>query len=397
MVEKQILEDVAKQNKYAILLQGKISRKVVKQTVMTTVYGVTFIGAREQIEKQLKDRGDVPAEETWLAASYVAKKVLAAIGDLFKGAKEIQTWLNTSARLIAKSIPPERLDAVIAQSEDASRPKQSPKDTPANRLKDEQMTTVVWTTPMGLPIVQPYRKTKRKQVLTALQTVYISDPSAPTTVNATKQASAFPPNFIHSLDATHMMLTALDCRDQGITFASVHDSYWTHACSIDRMSEVIRDTFVALHSSDVLGKLAEEFRERYKGYRVPVLSLKNGRLIKQFGVRTNAAGLAKDLDELSGETVSLADHSQSSDAQSDVNAVVSAAAGEHDNTESVEREGHGDADVLKALQADPAKTRRPRVIPIEAKYVELGSVLPPLPKKGQFEVSTIKKSLYFFS
>ena len=31
-------------------------------------------------------------------------------------------------------------------------------------------------------------------------------------VNGVKQASAFPPNFIHSLDATHMMLTALECR-----------------------------------------------------------------------------------------------------------------------------------------------------------------------------------------
>lgn len=31
-------------------------------------------------------------------------------------------------------------------------------------------------------------------------------------VNSVKQASAFPPNFIHSLDATHMMLTALECR-----------------------------------------------------------------------------------------------------------------------------------------------------------------------------------------
>lgn len=32
------------------------------------------------------------------------------------------------------------------------------------------------------------------------------------TVNSQKQASAFPPNFIHSLDATHMLLTALECR-----------------------------------------------------------------------------------------------------------------------------------------------------------------------------------------
>lgn len=74
------------------------------------------------------------------------------------------------------------------------------------------MATVVWTTPLGLPIVQPYRKTKRKQITTALQTVFISDPNSPAEVNGLKQASAFPPNFIHSLDATHMMLTALECR-----------------------------------------------------------------------------------------------------------------------------------------------------------------------------------------
>ena len=46
---------------------------------MTTVYGVTFVGARDQIEKQLKDRGDVDPAECWLAASYLAKLV----GDLF--------------------------------------------------------------------------------------------------------------------------------------------------------------------------------------------------------------------------------------------------------------------------------------------------------------------------
>lgn len=42
---------------------------------MTTVYGVTFIGAREQIERQLKDRGDLQAEECWDCAAYLAKAV----------------------------------------------------------------------------------------------------------------------------------------------------------------------------------------------------------------------------------------------------------------------------------------------------------------------------------
>ena len=49
---------------------------------------------------------------------------------------------------------------------------------PKTAVKKEQMTTVVWTTPLGLPIVQPYRKIIRKQIKTAIQSVYISDPNA---------------------------------------------------------------------------------------------------------------------------------------------------------------------------------------------------------------------------
>jgi DNA-directed RNA polymerase len=46
-------------------------------------------------------------------------------------------------------------------------------------MKKEQMTSVIWTTPLGLPIVQPYRKIARKQVMTAIQSVFISDPNVP--------------------------------------------------------------------------------------------------------------------------------------------------------------------------------------------------------------------------
>lgn len=210
MVQEKVKEDAANQVKFGMILDGKITRKVVKQTVMTTVYGVTFIGAREQIERQLKERKDIPSEECWLAAAYLAKRVLECIGTLFSGAKDIQTWLNLCARLISKSIPPARIPAALSAPTLINR---RTKRAPAqDRTKDEQMTAVVWTTPLGLPIVQPYRKTKRKQVATTLQTVYISDPNAPATVNSMKQASAFPPNFIHSLDATHMMLSALECQ-----------------------------------------------------------------------------------------------------------------------------------------------------------------------------------------
>jgi DNA-directed RNA polymerase len=109
-----------------------------------------------------------------------------------------------SARLIAKSIPGDRMPIVEKSN--------------VRDVSQERMTSVIWTTALGLPIVQPYRKAKKKQVMTALQSVFISDPNLPTQVDPMKQSAAFPPNFVHSLDATHMMLTALECRVSRLAF-----------------------------------------------------------------------------------------------------------------------------------------------------------------------------------
>jgi DNA-directed RNA polymerase, mitochondrial len=152
--------------------------------VMTTVYGVTFVGAREQIERQLRDKKEFPEEECWPLSTYVAQKVLLAIQDLFRGAKGIQTWLNLCAKVISKSIPSERIPEALEEYRASRSLKRKINverrtDLPRDRLKKEQMTSVVWTTPLGLPIVQPYRKSSRKQVETAIQTVYISDPNNP--------------------------------------------------------------------------------------------------------------------------------------------------------------------------------------------------------------------------
>ena len=42
---------------------------------MTTVYGVTYVGARAQIEKQLRELEDFPQEKIWNVAAYLAKLV----------------------------------------------------------------------------------------------------------------------------------------------------------------------------------------------------------------------------------------------------------------------------------------------------------------------------------
>jgi DNA-directed RNA polymerase len=153
---------------------------------MTTVYGVTFIGARDQIHRQLKNAEDHGSIDIYPWANYLAKVVsilslikvlisyrvqtLSCIGTLFKGAKGIQVWLNDCARLISKSIPEDRVKMMLLANRDH---KDSPAQLSVTRTRQwmadkkagkEQMTTVVWTTLLGLPIVQPYRKAGRKQV-----------------------------------------------------------------------------------------------------------------------------------------------------------------------------------------------------------------------------------------
>ena len=48
-------------------------------------------------------------------------------------------------------------------------------------------------------------------------------------------------------------------------FASVHDSYWTHAADVDEMNKSLRSAFIRLHEVDLIEQLRNEFVQRYRG------------------------------------------------------------------------------------------------------------------------------------
>ncbi|KAF5117575.1 hypothetical protein DV454_001059 [Geotrichum candidum] len=248
IVKVYVNKDAEEGNELAILLKDKLVRKVIKQTVMTNVYGVTFIGARAQIANQLKDIAGFDETKVYPASTYLARKVFLAVRSLFEGAHLIQDWLGETASKISKSV---RLDIEAVTIKNGKRP--------------NFMSSVIWTTPVGLPIVQPYREDKKTQIKTKLQSVFLSDPYAMRGVNPRKQRTAFPPNYIHSLDATHMLLSAAECGKKGMDFASVHDSYWTHAADVDEMNKSLRSAFIRLHEVDLIEQLRNEFVQRYRG------------------------------------------------------------------------------------------------------------------------------------
>lgn len=60
---------------YLLDYQLQVDRKLVKQTVMTSVYGVTYVGAREQIKRRLKARDMICDDSELFSASCYAAKV----------------------------------------------------------------------------------------------------------------------------------------------------------------------------------------------------------------------------------------------------------------------------------------------------------------------------------
>ena len=272
LVKNDIAKEAAEGNQMAKLLEDKISRKIVKPTVMTNVYGVTFQGAKRQVATQLRDLYPTLASDAKTLmgiSSYITKKIFSALAAMFNGAHDIQYWLGECASRISEALTPEQVQWIEANA--AGRGFESSisaKATNEAKNKNEHTrfrSSVIWTTPLKMPVVQPYRMSTSRTVKTNLQLISLNEPSASDPVSKRKQLQGFPPNFIHSLDATHMLLSALKCNERGLSFAAVHDSFWTHAADLDTMNGVLRNAFISMHSEDIIGRLAAEFAARYKG------------------------------------------------------------------------------------------------------------------------------------
>ncbi len=61
--------------------------------------------------------------------------------------------------------------------------------------------------PSSVPLIQPYRQRRAFAVVTLLQSIMLTNDSDMLPVHRQRQVSAFPPNYVHSLDSSHMILT----------------------------------------------------------------------------------------------------------------------------------------------------------------------------------------------
>ncbi|KAI0469497.1 DNA-directed RNA polymerase [Xylaria cf. heliscus] len=463
LVKARIAEDIAGDNFLAKAVDGKITRKVVKQTVMTNVYGVTFIGAKAQVLKQINAAYPNIETETKIPApvlaSYIATKIFEALSTMFRGAHDIQYWLGECAGRVCRAITPEQLQRIANQNSTSPAPRRNttssgykktslsslvkPKQSSTaamEALADQFRSTIVWTTPLRMPIVQPYRKSGNRVIPTCLQDLTLQIPDRSDPVNRRKQLQAFPPNFIHSLDASHMLLSALECDELGLSFAAVHDSFWTHAADVDVMNRVLRDAFVRIHGEDVIGRLASEFEARYKGSlylakvtrhttaekKIAAFRSKNRHTsqeeLLQERERQRLLASSDPKDVLKGKKMvtpaSIYEEFASSETlvrndemdEVALGNITASKSPEDDEASSEEAEHGATADSgLKGLLSVTAfeahlkkmkphdENSKPSKVKVEYISIWLPLTFPAIPAKGDFDVSELKDSKYFFS
>lgn len=232
VVSRMVEEDVAEGNEMAKLWLGKIDRGIAKRNVMTVPYGAKKYGMKNQLMEELAKRDTATARylenegDNFGPANYLADVMYDGIGQVVIAARAAMDWLQAVAK-------------IAAQSEKA----------------------LWWSTPVGFRPQQRYMKRKLVQIATIwggvrMRLGLMQDLDK---LDRMKQANGISPNYVHSLDASHLMLTINKCLDEGLTsFSMIHDSYGTHAADTDKLAYLLREAFIEQYREDVLEKFREE-------------------------------------------------------------------------------------------------------------------------------------------
>lgn len=194
---------------------GVLSRSMAKRPVMTLPYGATPNSCTKYIFLEILETNSKFFEANFKAACTLTPLLWQSIGEVVVAAREAMDWLQKASRVMSKENAP-----------------------------------IVWTTPDGFPVIQDSRKIEIKRVACQLAGLYTMRVGHKTNqIDGNKQKSGISPNFVHSLDATHLRKTVLKAKEMGIdNLAVIHDDFGTHAGDTAKLHVAIREAFISLYT-----------------------------------------------------------------------------------------------------------------------------------------------------
>jgi DNA-directed RNA polymerase len=131
-----------------------------------------------------------------------------------------------------------------------------------HRLLVMKLRDVQWETPSGFPVMSCKWITDKKQIRVKVMedTIGLIYREVTERPAIHEIISGISPNYIHSMDASHMSLVINVLHDEGISsFGAIHDSYSVHADDVDRLLEVTKEVFVEMYDTDVFSDMKRQF------------------------------------------------------------------------------------------------------------------------------------------
>ena len=218
----------------ALWLKFGVDRSVLKRIVMTTPYGSKKYSHRTFIVDVINEKKEHPfGDRVPEASQWLANVTWDTIGEVVVAARSGMNWLRDVARAIVKN-----------------------------------GTAIKWTTPIGFPVEQNYEAMKSRQIRLSLgdgssckSTLKV--PVKNRVPDVIRQINGIAPNVIHALDATVLLLSMVKAKELGINdIGVVHDSFSSHACNVQKLGRIIRESFLEVYQTDVLSNLHDQFQEQ---------------------------------------------------------------------------------------------------------------------------------------
>lgn len=209
-----------------------ISRKTTKRATMTICYGsrkggmskdkntgrMKTFGWTDQLMTDIIDGNEHKFENPKSSAAYLAGLLDVVLRKIAPKPMEVMDWLQKVAGVLCKEGKP-----------------------------------VIWYTPLNFPVMNAYYKPKEARLDLVIRGKKVRMRYAYGSTDiliSSKQRNSMSPNFVHSCDATHLQMTALRSKEEGIdSFLLIHDSFSALPSDMEKFHRIVLDTFVDLYTN----------------------------------------------------------------------------------------------------------------------------------------------------
>jgi DNA-directed RNA polymerase, mitochondrial len=239
--------------------EGKIPRKVFKRATMCDAYGMTDSGIRDALRQEGHLDWVEGDRELLQAINELARVIREALNGALESSNDGKHFLQDQVGILGQMDRNARESAEIQQMSQGVK---------RSEVAYPRALKAAWVTPSGFLAINDYMA----PVVKVMRSFFYLGKEKNGTVLATKvttshdnlashreAAQAIPPNFIHSIDAAHMMLTINECLASGITkFSMIHDSFGCPCSDIPTMRKAINQKFYEIHQENLLERFQED-------------------------------------------------------------------------------------------------------------------------------------------